>query len=46
MILVFRLTGGQPSENVPDGYPQAPDAGLALALLRMAFSARSRSAKS
>ena len=24
--LVFSFTGGQPSENFPDDYPQAPDA--------------------
>jgi hypothetical protein len=29
---LFSLTGGQPAENIPDGYPQASDAGLAGAL--------------
>ena len=38
--LVFRLTVGQPSENVPDGYPQIPDAGLAGALPRLDGNAR------
>src|SRR5579872_510979 len=38
--LVFSLAGGQPAENVPDGYPQAPNAGLAGALSGLDGNAR------